>query len=129
MKTFLLSSLLFITGVSYTLAGLAADATEPVPAYEGCTLAWDYDEATAHLVESFFINVDERTGHAQVGGPARSIPCSTLNLTLGSTHLLKVRAYSTSLGYSAPAEITVAYQPKPTLTAPTNIRVQLEWAP
>ena len=100
---------------------------EPVPAYEGCTLAWDYDESVAHLVESFFFNVDTRPGHTQVGGQARSIPCATLNLTLGNIHLLKVRAHSKSLGYSPFAEITVAYQPKPAMVAPTNIRIQLEW--
>ena len=102
---------------------------EPVPAYEGCTLAWDYPEAQASLVQSFGIHIDNRTPSIPLGGSARSIPCADLGLTLGQTHLIKVRAWNRQLGHSPFAEITVKYQSRPEMVAPTNIRVQLEWAP
>lgn len=104
-------------------------SAEPAPAYVGCTLAWDYPEEQAHLVQSFGVHIDDRPGSVAVNGQARSIPCATLNLTLGKTHLLKARAWNKQLGHSPFAEITVAYQPKPEMVSPTNIRVQLEWVP
>ena len=102
---------------------------EPVPAYEGCTLAWDYPPEQAALVQSFGVHIDAREKSIPVAGTARSIKCAELGLVLGQEHLIKVRAWNKDLGHSPFAEIRVKYQVKPTMPAPTNIRITLEWAP
>ena len=101
---------------------------EPVPAYEGCTLAWDYAEEEQPKIGGFGVFVGDRrmTG---LGPAERSIPCNDLGLTFGETVLLKVRAWGVNGGHSEWATLEAVYMPTPVVAPPTRVRLQWEWEP
>ena len=128
-----LSYLLLAAGISFLISyagsqsAAAADGST-VPAYVGCTFAWDYPEDQAHLVQSFGIHVDGKPGSIALGKAARSYPCDSIANGFGP-QLWKIRAWSKELGHSKFAEIMVDYQEKPEFAAPTGISIILEWKP
>ena len=99
----------------------------PIPAYEGCTFAWDYSEEQAHLVDTFGIHVEGRAGSIAVGKVARSLSCDMIARGTYGIQTWKIRAWNKNFGHSPFASILVDYQPKPQMLAPSNITIQLEW--
>ncbi len=99
---------------------------QSVPAYEGCTLAWDYSEEDQAKIGGFGVFVGERrvTG---LGPAERSIPCDALGLTFGETVLLKIRAWGINGGHSEWATLEAVYMPTPVVAPPTRVRLQWEW--
>jgi hypothetical protein len=101
--------------------------TASVPAYEGCTLAWDYPADVEHH-RGFALAIEGVAGNTQIAKDARSIACSAIGLTAFGPYTLRLRATATSPARnSAPVVIAIEYQPRPQLQPPTNIRVTLEW--
>jgi hypothetical protein len=108
-----------------------AQQAEPVPAYLGCSLAWDYPEEAASRLGGFGI-FDGESRLGQVDPEIRVIPCADLDLSIGP-HLIGVRAWDKDSGvHSAMAQLAIDYRGEPLdMPAPTNVRIQLqlEWTP
>ncbi|NJL72301.1 MAG: hypothetical protein HC888_12340 [Candidatus Competibacteraceae bacterium] len=109
-----------------------AQAQTAVPAYEGAALAWDYPTNVPHH-SGFRLTIQGVAGNTQIGKDVRQIPLANTTLKdqpLGKTYTLNLIAVATSPGInSAPATITIAYQARPNLVPPTNVRTILEWQP
>jgi len=99
---------------------------EPVPAYQGCTLAWDYPDDAQAQIGGFGVFVGDRRA-AAAKPEARSVPCDDLGLTFGETVLLKVRAWGLNGGHSEWATLEATYLPTPVVAPPTRVRLQWEW--
>ena len=109
-----------------TLAAIAAPTlAAPIPAWEGCTLAWDYP-ADANI-GGFGVFRDGAKA-TQTPPEARSVPCADLGLVLGP-QTLGVRTWDAATGrHSDMAEISVDYRGEaPEVPAPTVIRIEMMW--
>lgn len=112
--------------------GVAQAQTASVPAYEGGGLAWDYPAAVEHH-SGFRLVIQGVPGNTQIGKDVRQIRLADTTLKdqpLGRAYTLSLIATAAAPAVnSAPATITIDYQARPRLIAPTNTRTILEWQP
>lgn len=121
--------------MKYTIAialcafALSATAQEPpIPAYEGCTLAWDYPETQTH--SGFRFTIDGETGSTTIGKAARQIKCNQTNLKGKpfGPYTISLVAVSDPPGKdSSPAKLNIMYLARPQLQPPTRVRITSEW--
>jgi hypothetical protein len=99
---------------------------EPVPAYRGCTLAWDYSIEDQAKIGGFGVFRGD-TRVSSVAPNVRTFPCDDLGLAIGETATIKLRAWGISGGVSPWASIELTYRELPIIPAPSRIRTIWEW--
>jgi hypothetical protein len=125
--------ILGVTTAAYALGAWHGTVqAQTVPAYEGAALAWDYPADVQHH-SGFRLTVQGIPGNTQLAKEVRQIPLADTVLKgqpLGKTYTINLIATAASPGInSAPATLTIDYQPRPRLISPTNVRTILEWQP
>lgn len=101
-------------------------SAEPVPAYVGCTLAWDYSVEDQARIGGFGVFRND-TRATTTAPSARSVPCDALGLTIGEAATIKVRAWGIDGGHSPWATLDVIYLDPPVIPAPSRTRTVWEW--
>ncbi|NCA73201.1 MAG: hypothetical protein EOM91_24770 [Sphingobacteriia bacterium] len=123
-RLYILAMIALICCGTLGLLWMSRAMAEPVPAYRGCTLAWDYSAEDQALIGGFGVFVGDRRA-GTVAPDARTFPCDSLGLTIGETALIKVRAWGIGGGHSEWATLEATYLEPPVVTPPARIR--LEW--
>jgi hypothetical protein len=111
------------------LAFVAAPAFAVTPAYEGCTIAWDYPEGVADH-KGFVLSIDGVGAPIELPKEQRTIPCADSQLGDAAFGAYTVSLVASAEGISLdslPATLDIEYLPRPRLDMPSSITITLEW--
>lgn len=125
-RIYILAMLAIVCCGTLGLLWMSRAMAAPVPAYAGCTLAWDYSPEDQALIGGFGVFVGDRRA-GTVAPDARRFPCDDLGLAIGETATIKVRAWGISGGHSEWATLEATYLDPPMIPAPSRIRMTWEW--